>query len=428
MNRTEFFIAACKHERWRWRSWRISIFTLTRPPKDYEPIAYDINYREDGVYYFSEEGKWELIEGSRPNVALLSDRELAFFPDGSIPNHKGDLETTYGRVLFNWMVVHYSFGTKIPFTTSLKDVINTYTSNTKDEPQDGNYEDDAFYPSEIRRLTESVYEITSLCEYIAPTGTVKSLTTHPEMQKRRDAMIAEKMKKGPLTQNDIVELQDACIELDKEWLSDGPDADYYIDSKSFSVKRKKMFVMQGMETAFKEPGDFEFIPASLMEGIDLSADKIVAVHNSVREGSYDRGADTALGGAIVNILQRIFQNHKIIEGDCGTKLSYNLLIRDYDANDYIGYNAIVNDELVEITKGFIKENMGKVVAIRRPILCKAGHTDFCAACAGRALARQPRAVASEIVDIGSRIMYAFMQSMHGVSLSVAEYDFNVELT
>lgn len=428
MNRIDFFVAACKAERWKWRAWRISIFTETRLPKDYEPVPYDINYREDGVYFFNESNEWELIEGSKPNCPLYSDRELAKFPAGSVPNHEGPIETTYGRLLFNWMVVSYSFGKKIPFTISLSDVIDTYCSATVDEPEDGVYQDDKFYPTEIMRLVESSYEITSLCEYISPTGTVKSLTTHPEMIEKRNQWVKEALEEGPLTANKVVELQDKCIALDKEWLSDGPDADYYIDGGSFKVKRKKMFGMQGMETAFREPGDFEFVQTSLLEGADLSSEKVVAEHNAVREGSYDRGADTALGGAIVNILQRIFQNHKIVEGDCGTTNTYPLLLREYDAADYIGYNAVVGTGLVEITKPFIKENMGKVVNIRRPILCKAGHTDFCTACAGNALARSPRAVASEIVDIGSRIMYAFMQSMHGVSLSVAEYDFNVELT
>lgn len=65
MNKEELFINACNAGRWKWRAWRISLFSPTllteSNQKEFEP--YDIDYRSDGIYYYSEANKWEKVEG-----------------------------------------------------------------------------------------------------------------------------------------------------------------------------------------------------------------------------------------------------------------------------------------------------------------------------------------------------------------------------
>ncbi len=428
MNRHEYYVEAIKAGRWKWRAWRTSIFAITTLPEDYVLEVYDLNYKEDGVYFYNQSKEWELIEGSLPNVPLLDYREAVDYPLGIVPN-QGDISvTTPGRILFNAMVTSYAFGDRIPFATSINEVVKQFVSKVKDEPTDGNYEKDFFYPSEIMRFQSGCYELGSLCEFISPTGSTRTLTTHPDLIEYRTKLYEEARKEGPITAAKVVEIQNKCIALDKEWATQGDDKDYYISGSSFNVKRKKMFVTMGMETAFKNAGDFQLIEKSLAEGSDFDPKVIVAENNSTREGSYDRGADTALGGAIVNVLQRIFQNHYIAKGDCGTTLYDQVQCTTINMQTYIGFNAITETGLVEIDEKFIEANLNKTIKLRRPILCKGVNTDTCECCAGNALSRSPRSVASEIVDIGSRIMYAFMQSMHGTSQSLARYDYLKELT
>lgn len=439
MKKLDLFIAGCKAGRWKWRSWRISLFSVAELPlvgsemavdvefTPHEPEPFDINYTEEGTFWYNgESGQWEPVEDAVAGEALYDNRGLADFPADSIPNHPEPITTTYGRMLFNWLVMVYAFGNKLPFQekATSKGIVKLFCERVLDDdeepPKDGKT---YFTATEVQRFVKAMYELPSLCQYITPTGTEKTLTTHPDMVKRRTELL-EKYKDN-LTPANIAAIQNELIALDKEWLKDDEAMDYYLSGKAFSVKRKKMFVMHGIEASFQEDGKFTLIPTSLNEGGDLK--NMVAKNNSIREGSYDRGADTAKGGEKVTFLQRVYQNTKIIPGDCGTKLTYKFIITEHNAHAYLGLNMVDAGKLVVLTPDLAKANYGKMIAIRRPLLCQASHTDYCECCTGPSLAKSPRGVASEIAAVGSDIMYAFMQSMHGTELAVAHFDFNTHL-
>ena len=428
MKRLELFVLACKAERWKWRLWRNSIFTVTQLPEDHDPEPYDINYLADRVVYFEPStNTWETIEDASPERPVVSNRELAKFPANSVPNHPEPIETTYGRMLFNHMVVCYAFGDKIPFQHKAKpyDVVNMIVRDMVDEDTEVPEGKVVYRPSELQRYIQALFELSSLCTYLTPTGSAKTLTTHPDMIATRERLFAENKDRlhDPAV---ITEIQNKLIELDKEWLKGDNAMDYYIDKKSFTVKRKKLFVMHGIENAFEEGNNFTLIGKSLAEGWDM--DNIPANINAIRQGSFDRGHDTALGGEKVTFLQRIYQNTKIIPGDCGTKLVDRRLLTKFNYKVYLGMNIMVNDQPVELTSENIQQYIGKVVALRRPILCQAAMTDFCSVCTTRALAKNSRAIAAEIAAVGSGIMLAFMSSMHGNELAVSHYDFNHALS
>jgi len=405
------------------------MFAPTRLSKD-EPLeTYDIQYTKEGTMWYTEDGEWELIEDATPNEPLVRANEKVMLDSDSVPNLSEAVESTYGRLLFNWLVIQYAFGTKIPYQqkTTANKLVKMFVTKVVDEPEDGKYDEsgNVFYPNEINRFVKSIFELTSLCQYVTPTGSVKTLTTHPDMIATRDALLLQ--YKDSLDDPAVVaKIQDILIELDKEWLK-GDDAEgYYISGKSFSVKRKKMFMMHGIEAAFKENGEFIVIPKSLSEGWDMT--QLVAKYNATREGSYNRGADTALGGEKVTFLQRIFQHITAVEGDCGTKVFHNTLLTEYKLDNYMGMNLMVNGEVVELTNENKDKFLGTVVSLRRPILCKLPETDFCSNCLGKSLSKNPRAVAAEIAAVGSTIMYAFMGAMHGVELSVSHFDYNKHLS
>lgn len=437
MNRHELFIAGCKAGRWRWRSWRISLFSVTKLPLElppdldeeeveifsiYEPEQYDIDYRADGIYWFDKEGsQWNLLEGEDPTKPLYNDRELATFPAMTCINQPQELETTYGRMLYNFLVITYAFGDKIPFFHKGRsgDVVKLFANKAVDDdyqPKDGEV---VFFASEIAKFVKAQYELPSMAPYVTPTGTARSLTTDPNVEKVRDELLAKYGNGRKLTAADVAEIQEVLIKMDLDWLAQDESIDFFISRKSVSVKRKKLFLFHGLETAFQKEGHFILISKPLYKGTDMT--KLPAVFNAIREGSYDRGADTALGGEKVTFLQRIYQNTKIIPGDCGTKILYRFLLTEYNYRSYLGLNMYDGVNYVELTEEVAKANLNKTIAIRRPLLCKATHTDFCEVCCGKALSRSPRAVASEISNVGSDIMYAFMSSMHGNELSTARY-------
>ena len=439
MNKKELFIEGCKAHRWKWRTWRISLFAVVKLPTDteydpdvpetemfdiYTPEPFDIDYRDDGIYWFDPKlSDWQRLEGADPTKPLFNYRCLTKFPEGSVPNHDGPIETTYGRMLFNWMVLFYSFGTKIPFQqkTNGNAIVSMFVDRAYDDDYVPASPDEVYFTaSEVAKFVKMMFEFFPMCPYITPTGTARTLTTHPEVEALRDQLLAGYGNGRVLTAKDVAEIQEKLIAKDIEWLSQDESIDYYIDRKSIAVKRKKLFLLHGLETAFREDGGFTLIAKPLYKGTDLT--KLPEVFNAVREGSYNRGADTALGGEKVTFLQRIYQNVKIVPGDCGTKLLYHFTLNKYNAHAYVGLNMFDGKNYVELTSDLVKQYMGKPIAIRRPMLCKAPHTDFCEVCSGKQLARQPRAVAAEISNVGSDVMYAFMSAMHGVELSVADYD------
>ncbi|MCT7476088.1 hypothetical protein N5V81_13980 [Escherichia coli] len=62
----------------------------------------------------------------------------------------------------------------------------------------------------------------------------------------------------------IVMIEKALDELDKEWLSGDQSVEFYSSPKA-RMRRRKLMLMYGIQTAFKEGADFTLIPTSLMK-------------------------------------------------------------------------------------------------------------------------------------------------------------------
>ncbi len=427
------FIRAMKSEAWRRRAWRISIFTVSRRNPNDEVEPFDLDYRQDGTYFFDPDIQgWTMLTGVKPMTPAYNYRGLANFPALTVPNMPTDMQTTYGRVLFNGMVLGYAFGDKIPFfhKGSAKDIVRMFSSRVVDEdaedlPEGNGPIKATFRPSEVSRLIEGLFELTSMTPYVTTTGGDESLGTDPNMAAHREYLF-EKYKDKLDDPATITMIQNELVEMDKK-RHVGTDSElFFIDNKSYSVKRKKLFCMHGIENAFEEGTNYTLIKPSLAEGWDMN--NLVAKFNSTREGSFNRGHDTALGGEKVTFLQRIYQNARVNNHDCGTKRRDVVFLTKELADTYIGLNMDIDGTLVPLTKDNVKDCVGKVIRFRRPILCEQyPKMDFCECCAGSELSKSPRAVASEISTIGSNIMYAFMGAMHGIELAVAEYDFNIHI-
>lgn len=422
MKRLDVFINGIKKERWRWATWRVSIFAVTRQAGGEKPEPYDIDYKKEGTFYYSEDGSWEPISGVEPMTPVFSNREFAVFPAELSANQPKEIRTTYGRMLFNVTVLANAFGHRVPFTESqdVMDITKLVTPLVK--PLGEGDPAINIYPTQLPVYVQSLHELINLCPIISPTGTERSMETHPEMAATRKRLYEE--NKDNLDDPAVVaKIEGELIKLDKEFQGQDETKDFYLSGKDYSVKRKKLFLSSGMEKAFREDGGHDIIQQPLSDGWDM--DNIPAIVNSIREGSYDRGADTALGGEKVTFLQRVTQNSKTTKGDCGTPLSHAVLIDKATGHIYKGLNHMVGGKPVHITKEVIEESMGKVLKVRRPILCKRPSPDYCEVCMGEELARNERAIASEVSAMASTIMYAFMKSMHGKELSTAEYEIDM---
>lgn len=421
MKKHDLFIAGMTERRWRWRYWRISLFAITILPKDHVPVDYDIDYRKDGTYTYLG-NKWVIIEDAAPNTELFNNRQLAAFPAGFFANHPDEIETTYGRALFNQMAVCYAFGSKLPFIhKSMPNAIaKMFIPRLIKEGSEPLTDDEPIYPKEVAKFVQAILETTSLCPYITPTGTERSLTTSPEVIALRDKLFDE--YRDSMTLEKLVDIKNQLSALDREWLNDD-SKDFYISNKAFDVTRMRSFITYGASQAFQDDGKFTLVEKSLNEEPDLT--KITAKNNETREGSYDRGNNTAFGGAKANVLYRICQDVKVIETDCGAE-PQPILINDYNKKHFINMNAVVNGTVVLIDEELIAKYMGKILKVRRPILCQAGKTDikqYCAYCTTLKALGNTSSVKSMLYGVGSEIMYVFMKAMHGTRLSSNKFEF-----
>lgn len=421
MKKHDIFLAACTAQRYLWRSWICTIFAVSKLPDDHEPEPFDIDYRDDGVYYYDDQLKqWAIVEDAKPNEPLYNYRWAEDYPAGFFPNAKGPVRTTYGRAIYNFICLIWPFGDAIEF-------INERVTAKKPIPKiiAKLVDDDKYLPdqglikaSAMENHLSGLSQLTILVPLICPTGTDRTLIASEKVRAYIKKALAEKGEN--LTRQDLVAIQNHAIEMDKEYLAeDGESLDFYISGITLKVRRFKQLYMFGAVDAFHEDGKFDFIPESLDEGIPIA--KLPAVFNDGRQGSYDRGLDTAKGGYGVNNYTQISQNLRVKQGDCGAA-THHVYIGDDEYVAYCvksGFNKMVNGKPVPLDAS----DKGKIVAMRRPLLCRHGADSYCSTCAGTVISKTETQIASAIPQIQSDIMYGFMSAMHGNVQETEKFDY-----
>lgn len=423
MNKLQYLKSACKFHVWKRLTWRMSIFNVCRWPSNVDPQFYDLTYIDGYPHYWQPDeasGDWVKIADAKKDEELFwPEEEIALAP-GDYPGLTEAITSSAGRYVANWIVLFFSVGERLPYLqdgTSFmvyeSQLYNRCLKNETDEPENT----EAIRPSHVNAFLQGLSELAPMCKSIVPTGTLRSLETHPDLYKIRDALL-EKHKDELDDPAVVVKIQKVLDDLDTEWLKGDQSIEFYSSKKS-RMRRRKLLIMHGIEAAFKEGGDYTLITTSLIEGGDLT--KLVEKFNGVREGSFSRGAETAKGGEQVRIIQMIFQNHRITSDDCGTKLTHLVTINETNVERYVGMNMVENNQIVPLTKDLLKEKLGKAIRLRRPILCQRGHVDTCAGCSSAKKSNEERAIAADISGAMSNVMLNAMGAMHGRDTIVAEY-------
>lgn len=434
MNKAQFFLAAMRAEEFRRRAWVISAFALIKEAPDAwkkEPYAYRIVQTPSGHFFVDPDNGNELtmIADAKAGEPIFEIKGQIALKAGDVPNLSTALTTSYGRLLFNYTAVVYPFKTKIPYMNEkvtpdhMEDLILV---RLKDDPQDDVARNDKdIYVSEYLLFCDAMFFLAGFTQLCVPAATPKSMVPAPGIAELRDKLVAENSERlhDPAV---IAKIDADLVAYDRAYLKGDPSMGFLIGKKSFDIVRKKQFGMHGAETGLSEGVEVELIQRSLSEGWDIA--KFPAMNNSLRAGSYNRGAQTMLGGESVKWLLRASSNITVKADDCGSRLGNTVHIHGKNTDFLIGFHVITPEGSVAVPdEEAAKKYVGKTVMVRSPMFCQLEKTDFCKCCVGERLAANPTALSAAISEYGSAFLSIYMAAAHGKALQLAHMNFKTAI-
>lgn len=452
MNKADYFKAACKAHCFTLKQWVISAFSLVAEgPEDWKrnPYPYRIVSTPTGYFFVDPENHENLIPIEDPSglgvrVPLVHAHEAMEIVPGDIPNFtlmdvevlgvKAPLKTNYGNYLWNWAILCWGLGDKVGYIndrTAPGQVEDIILKRLQEDPQPGDPTPKSIdrnmpiYVSEYLKVVEAAFYMTGFTQLFVPADTRKSMTAPPGIAEFKAKLIEENKYRlhDPAV---IAEMDAKMIEYDSQYLKGDESEGFLITGKSRTTVRRKLFLSLGGEPGLdEESGKVEFIPNSLTEGWDIS--KFPVMNDTQRAGSFNRSAQTQLGGESVKWLLRASSNMLVTMDDCGTQLGVPTAFDEKSIKKYIGFHVVTSGGPKEITVDEAGTYVGKKFMVRSPLFCKLEKTDYCKICVGPRLALNPTALSSAVTEVGSTIMLIFMKAAHARNLAVAHMDYQTEI-
>jgi hypothetical protein len=438
MNKREFYLKALAAGAYLTTAWNIACFSLiAEGAEDWKkkPYPYRIVQLPNAHYFVNPENTEELvlIDDCKPGHPLFVRNELIHLEHGDLENIYNPVDTTYGNVLANQIMLVRPFGNKIPFMVghiSTKKIEAIIEQRLQERPVselalvEATTPDDAsvlpinapIYIDEYLKFCDGAFSLVAYTQLFTPADTRKTMTAPPGLKEYRDKLIAE--NKGRLHDRAVVaDISKKLQEFDAAYLKGDRGEDFMTSKKSREIVRPRLFLMYGAETGIEEKVDVDLIERSLTEGWDVT--KFPTMNNTLRAGSFNRGKQTELGGEAVKDLFRASGNLKISSPDCGSTVGLPSFFREGDGERLIGFNAIDDKGgITKITQENVGSYLGKVIRLRSSMTCKNDHTDYCEVCLGDRLANNPTGLSMAVADYGSAFLAIYMSAAHSKGIQI----------
>lgn len=423
MNRYDYFIQSMKAKAHYDRDWMLRAMNVVfNEPR--KVVPYSLKHTDSAVLVYvpnsTGEYDWQTLEGAVPYEIPyiyheIIDHSVKAF---DVENLSYDLEgCTWGDLIFNSRVLVYSCGDRIEFMKGpidLGKLDNILAKRLKDDPLDGQEVPGEIYTYHLKAYGKAVGDLAGY-ESVIPSVTEKSLQPPPNRDELRDQLFKENegQLKDPVVQ---AKIQKALVDAYLEQQLQGDPAEGFIYSKkSINTAIKRMFLIHGPENGFGG-GEADFIKTSLQEGLDIT--KWPVMINSLRAGSYYRGALTALAGEDVDLMGRSFQNVRIADGFCGTEEG----LQDTIGRQHLGRYILVGGENIHINDESFSKYEGTLQEVLSPLYCITGHGDYCEYCVGTRISPYKTSMGSMVAEVPSTMMGAMMGSAHAKELKTTGID------
>lgn len=435
MDKPQYFLAALKAQCFLKKAWVCAAFSLTREAPGawkHQPYPYRLVAEPNGYFYVDPEHPDQLlpIEDAPAGKPLFQWLDGISLEPGDLPNLPKGGRASYGTTLMNQTVLCYPFGPKIEFqwdAMTPRGLEKLILPRFRDDPVTPDTEPPStksnIYVTEYLRFTAAMFYMTSFTQISTPAATRKTMTAAPGIIALRENLLKEHkdMLDDPVV---IAKIQAELVKHDKAYLKGDAGEGFLISGKAFAVVRQSLYGMIGAQKTMGG-NEFKTVKTSLAEGWDAST--FTLMNNTSRSGSFDRGAETQLGGESVKWLLRASSNMNIAADDCGVKLGNPQWITE-DRHNTIGFGVVSEKGTVVLTEENYGEYLGKKVMIRSPAFCKGTITDYCKMCVGPRLSVSPTGLSNAVSQYGNTFMLISLGNMHGKQLSVAHMDFMKELT
>ena len=445
MKRFDFFIAALKADTHLRTAWVISAFSLISENPDAwktstrQGVVVNYPYRivqtPSGHFFVNPEKTDELvlIEDAPAGQPIFRMKEEVDAKAGMVGNLFEDVHTTYGNLLFNALCLVHPFGNKIHYlngdikSAEIESLIIDRLKDTDDpiaRQWSGVGRDPKWiYADEHIKFMNSMFALGAFTQLCVPACSEKSMTAPPGLAELRDRLLAQNKDRlhDPAV---IAKIEGELTQFLKDYLK-GDSSMGFLSKKSIDVVRKKLFLMTGAEASLDKESGFNLVTRSLNEG--WSMDDFAALCTGSRSGSYNRGAQTELGGEAVKWLFRASSNLGVTGKDCGSKMGNYMFAAPGEEHKLLGFTALIGTDSVKIDKTNVGEYMGKRLLIRSPMYCKFPKTDFCETCVGERLANSPQGLATAVAHYGDTFIALFMSAMHGTVLELAKLDYKTAI-
>jgi len=422
ISRYDYFIQAMKDQAHYSRDWMLRALSIViTPPKKEYPWA--LRHTKDKVEVYASDGdghEWVTLEGAQPYQIPFVYHDVIdqVVKPGDIENLKDRTITgaTWGDLIFNSRCLVFACGDLIPYVEGpidLGSIEKIFVDRMQDDPPKGEDQEGVLYVKHWMRFGKAIGDLCGY-EFLIPSVTERALQPPPGAHELR-AKLAEQYKDqldDPVVQT---KFQNELVDLYKENLKGDPSEGFIYKNKSVGTALKRMFLIHGPEAGFSEGGRAKLIMNSLSEGLDIN--EYPAMVNSLRAGSYYRGALTALAGEDVDLIGRIFQNVRVAPF-CGTESTMEVEID----NRRIGRTFLIKGEKVKITLDNLSQYKGQIHGMYAPQYCLASHSDCCEVCFGDKIAAFPNSVGSIMADVSSVMMYVMMGSAHAKQLKTTPLD------
>jgi hypothetical protein len=429
----EVFSQAMKARLYGKLAWLIGAFSLvTDDAQRWESDQYSwrIVQLTSGNYVVHPHDGLVLIEDAPVGRPVFEFTEVVEITPEDIPNCKAALSTTYGNWFVNWLLIYVPFGAKIEYMDgpiSPKRIEAILLKNFWDNPKSKLEEkEDRFYVREYLVYVKALYFLTGLTQLSVWAATRKTLLPAPGISELKNKLLEENKDKLDELAT-IAKIDAELVKYDLKYLEGDPGMNFLRGGKAIEVVRKKKFGMMGAETGLDENTVYgTLIKNSLNEGWEI--DKFPIMQDTARGGSYNRGAQTQLGGVSVKWLLRASSNMNIVSDDCGSKIGMKVFVTEKDKARLVGFTLTDGKTDTKInTDEEAGAYLGKTVYVRSPMYCHLSHTDFCKTCVGDRLAVNPDGLSIAVSEYGSQILSMFLAAMHGKKLSTARMDYKTAI-